>query len=231
MNVRGAEVWWRFDEFVVLSSPQQNFISSPPLPVGTTYELRGKSFKVAWPEPLLENSTYVFQWGNTIRDCTKGMSSRGCSGYSRREINSIRAKSKAASSIHGPVKGVKDVAVCLYPTRSHWQGTPSSDLICLRRPTMPPEPTTAGTTPFRSAHRYGLCHPGLCRCRREQQTQPGEIDPIGFWTDTWRPWEQPLERKTGGPWTTCLPFYSWTKKPSRTVYSPGNLGERIAPGR
>ena len=40
VNVRGNEISWRFDEFVVLSSPQQNFTSSPPLPVGTTYELR-----------------------------------------------------------------------------------------------------------------------------------------------------------------------------------------------
>ena len=72
VNIRETEVFWRFDEYVVLSSPQQNFFSSPPLPVGTTYELRGKTFKVAWPEPLLENSTYVFQWGNTIRDLHEG---------------------------------------------------------------------------------------------------------------------------------------------------------------
>ncbi|NDH90400.1 MAG: hypothetical protein EBZ22_05875, partial [Flavobacteriia bacterium] len=40
VQVSAREATWKFDEFVVLSSPQQNFTSSPPLPTGTTFELR-----------------------------------------------------------------------------------------------------------------------------------------------------------------------------------------------
>lgn len=199
VNVREAEVWWRFDEFVVLSSPQQNFISSPPLPVGTTYELRGKSFKVAWPEPLLENSTYVFQWGNTIRDLHEGNVLKGVQWVfsTGNQLDSGEIQGRVVDPWTG--EGVKDVAVCLYPTRNHWHGDPVLKDSCIFSPANYATRTNdSGYYTFsflRTDTAYAIR--AFADADGNNKLSPGELTPIGYLEDTWRPWDSPWKADWG----------------------------------
>ena len=199
VNVRETEVWWRFDEFVVLSSPQQNFVSSPPLPAGTTYELRGKTFKVAWPEPLLENSTYVFQWGNTIRDLHEGNVLKG--------VQWVFSTGNALDSgeIQGRVvnpwtdEGVKDAAVCLYPTPDHWKGDPVlSDSCVFTVANYATRTNDSGYYTFsflRSDTAFAIR--AFADADGNNKLSPGELTPIGYLDDTWRPWDSPWKDSWG----------------------------------
>ena len=199
VNVREAEVWWRFDEFVVLSSPQQNFISSPPLPVGTTYELRGKSFKVAWPEPLLENSTYVFQWGNTIRDLHDGNVLNGVQWVfsTGNQLDSGEIQGRVVDPLTG--EGMKDVAVCLYPTSDHWKGDPElSDSCVFAVANYATRTNDSGYYTFsllRTDTAYAIR--AFADSDGNNKLSPGELTPIGFFTDTWRPWNSPWKENWG----------------------------------
>ena len=199
VNVREAEVWWRFDEFVVLSSPQQNFISSPPLPVGTTYELRGKSFKVAWPEPLLENSTYVFQWGNTIRDLHEGNVLKGVQWVfsTGNQLDSGEIQGRVVDPWTG--EGMKDVAVCLYPTSDHWKGDPVlSDSCVFTVANYATRTNDSGYYTFsflRTDTAYDIR--AFADSDGNNKLSPGELTPIGFLTDTWRPWNSPWKENWG----------------------------------
>ena len=199
VNIRETEVFWRFDEYVVLSSPQQNFFSSPPLPVGTTYELRGKTFKVAWPEPLLENSTYVFQWGNTIRDLHEGNVLKGVQWVfsTGNQLDSGEIQGRVVDPWTG--EGVKDASVCLYPTRSHWHGDPVfNDSSVFAPATYATRTNDSGYYTFsylRTDTAYAIR--AFADADGNNKLSPGEMTPIGFLADTWGPWESPWKESWG----------------------------------
>ena len=199
VNVRGNEISWRFDEFVVLSSPQQNFISSPPLPVGTTFELRGKTFKITWPEPLLENSTYVFQWGNTIRDLHEGNVLKGVQWVfsTGNQLDSGEIQGRVVDPWTG--EGVKDVAVCLYPTRNHWHGDPNLNDSCVFSPANYATRTNdSGYYTFsylRTDTAYAIR--AFADADGNNKLSPGELTPIGYLEGTWRPWDSPWKADWG----------------------------------
>ncbi|MDG1253167.1 MAG: Ig-like domain-containing protein [Schleiferiaceae bacterium] len=199
VNVSALEASWKFDEYVVLSSPQQNFVSSPPLPSGTTYELRSKTFIVTWPEPLLENSTYVFQWGNTIRDLHEGNVLKG--------IQWVFSTGNALDSgeIQGQVvdpwtgKGIKDAAVCLYPAQDHWRGGDAiSDSCVFQVANYATRTNDSGYYTFsflRTDTAYAIR--AFADADGNNKLSPGELTPIGFLTDTWRPWDSPWQTNWG----------------------------------
>lgn len=114
-GIEAEKATWTFDEYVVLASPQQNMLSSPPLPAGTTYELKGKTLVISWPEPLLDSSTYVLQWGNTVRDLHEGNVLKGIQWVfsTGNALDSGELRGQVVDPWSG--KGVKDAAVCLYP--------------------------------------------------------------------------------------------------------------------
>ena len=199
VQVSAREATWKFDEFVVLSSPQQNFISSPPLPTGTTYELRGKTFKVAWTEPLLENSTYVFQWGNTVRDLHEGNVLKGIQWVfsTGNQLDSGEIQGRVVDPWTG--EGVKDVAVCLYPTQNHRHGDPVPNDSCVFSPANYATRTNdSGYYTFsylRTDTAYAIR--AFADADGNNKLSPGEWTPIGYLPDTWRPWDSPWKANWG----------------------------------
>lgn len=63
-----------FDEYVVLKDVQKNLIISPPIKVKKILptNLGNKYILIEWEEPLAENTTYSFNFGNAITDLNEG---------------------------------------------------------------------------------------------------------------------------------------------------------------
>jgi hypothetical protein len=57
-----------FDEFFVIQSPNENVIISPPLRKNPTFTIKRKSLVVKWTEELAPDATYIFNFGEAIRD-------------------------------------------------------------------------------------------------------------------------------------------------------------------
>ncbi len=199
VNVVAHNATWKFDEFVVLSSPQQNFVSSPPLPTGTTFEMRGKTFTVSWPEPLLEQSTYVFQWGNTLRDLHEGNVIKGVQWVfsTGNALDSGEIQGRVVNPWTG--EGVQDAAVCLYPTSDHWKGGPALSDSCVF--TVANYATRTNDSGY---YRFSFLRSDTAFAIRafadsdgNNKLSPGELTPIGYLDDTWRPWDGPWKESEG----------------------------------
>lgn len=60
-----------FDEFINVDNPRKEIFISPPVQNFPDVRTRGKSVIVTFEEPLQENSTYTFFFGNAIVDITE----------------------------------------------------------------------------------------------------------------------------------------------------------------
>ena len=67
----GEEIKIEFDEFVELETGNNQIIISPPWLPNTDYKLRGKSIVIKLDDTLHTNTTYSFNFGNTISDITE----------------------------------------------------------------------------------------------------------------------------------------------------------------
>lgn len=61
-----------FDEYIVLKSPDNNILVSPPLAHKPEYTAKGKRVIVKIQDTLQPNTTYLFQFKNAIADFTEG---------------------------------------------------------------------------------------------------------------------------------------------------------------
>ena len=61
-----------FDEFVTLKSPSQNVLITPPLTKEPEFVLRGKTLEIEFNTLLDPQTTYVINFGNSIRDLNEG---------------------------------------------------------------------------------------------------------------------------------------------------------------
>lgn len=61
-----------FDEFLKPGSISNDITVSPPLKSKVKGSIRGKSIVVEWEDTLKENTTYVFQFGDGIKDLNEG---------------------------------------------------------------------------------------------------------------------------------------------------------------
>lgn len=61
-----------FDEFVKLGSYRTQLTVSPPLAEDLGVRLRGKTLEVNWSDTLAENTTYVFQFCESVVDLNEG---------------------------------------------------------------------------------------------------------------------------------------------------------------
>lgn len=61
-----------FDEFIVLNSPSENILISPPLKNTPDYTIKGKSLNIYISDTLRENTTYNILFSNAIKDFTEG---------------------------------------------------------------------------------------------------------------------------------------------------------------
>lgn len=57
-----------FDEFIQIQTPNEYVIISPPLRKNPTYTIKGKSLVVKWEDELTADATYIFNFGEAIRD-------------------------------------------------------------------------------------------------------------------------------------------------------------------
>ena len=57
-----------FDEYIQLKDVFNQVLVSPPFEEQPQYRLKGKKLMVSWDEPLLEDRTYTFSFGQAIRD-------------------------------------------------------------------------------------------------------------------------------------------------------------------
>lgn len=66
----GFEV--EFDEYIVLNNVQEELIISPPLKEKPNVKASLKKLEVSWSDTLLENTTYIFDFGTSIVDYREG---------------------------------------------------------------------------------------------------------------------------------------------------------------
>lgn len=61
-----------FDEYVVTNSLPKELIVSPPLSEEPKVKMQGKTVEISWKDTLVENTTYLFQFGAGIKDLNEG---------------------------------------------------------------------------------------------------------------------------------------------------------------
>ena len=61
-----------FDEYIQLRNVQQELLVSPPLSKPPRVQLKQRTMVVSWEDTLRANSTYTFQFGNSISDLNEG---------------------------------------------------------------------------------------------------------------------------------------------------------------
>lgn len=71
-NFKGNEFEIKFDEHIVLENTSEELIISPPLKEKPTIKSHLKTLKVSWTDTLYDNTTYIFDFGNSIVDYTEG---------------------------------------------------------------------------------------------------------------------------------------------------------------
>ena len=71
VNFAGDRITLTFNEFVTLKEINTQLVISPPLNKTPEFTMRGKSMIMKFDEPLLENTTYNFFFGDAIVDITE----------------------------------------------------------------------------------------------------------------------------------------------------------------
>ena len=71
VNFNQKEIEIEFNEYVELQNFGTQFYSSPPLKKRITQKLKGKKLTLTLDEELLPNTTYTFNFGNSITDITE----------------------------------------------------------------------------------------------------------------------------------------------------------------
>ncbi|MDG2310782.1 MAG: Ig-like domain-containing protein, partial [Flavobacteriales bacterium] len=61
-----------FDEYVNVRGLSTQLLISPPLTKPIQWRMRGKTVTFTWLEPLIDNVTYVFQFGDAVIDLHEG---------------------------------------------------------------------------------------------------------------------------------------------------------------
>lgn len=72
LNFSSNEVMLSFDEYVAVQDLRNNLLISPPLKELPKSLVKGKSLLLSFQDTLVENTTYTFNFGNSIKDITEG---------------------------------------------------------------------------------------------------------------------------------------------------------------
>lgn len=108
VNFTGNSFKVTFDEFVVTNNPNDNVIISPPLRKKPSYTLKRKSLIVKWEEELTPDATYIFNFGEAIKDNNEGNILNGYTYVfsTGAVLDSMELKGKLTDAITGePVEG------------------------------------------------------------------------------------------------------------------------------
>jgi hypothetical protein len=97
-----------FDEFIQIQTPNENVIISPPLRKNPTYTIKRKTLTVKWEEELTPNATYIFNFGEAIKDNNEGniLNNYTYVFSTGAVLDSMELKGKLTDAITGdPVEG------------------------------------------------------------------------------------------------------------------------------
>jgi hypothetical protein len=68
LNFNARRITFTFDEYVDLQDVQNNLLFTPTFEINPEVAVRGKNVTVRFRDSLLPNTTYIFNFGNAIRD-------------------------------------------------------------------------------------------------------------------------------------------------------------------
>jgi hypothetical protein len=71
-NYTEKSITMDFDEYVVTNSLTGELVVSPPLKTDPEIKMRGKNVTITWQDTLSDNTTYMFQFGEGIKDLNEG---------------------------------------------------------------------------------------------------------------------------------------------------------------
>ncbi|HVM87549.1 MAG TPA: Ig-like domain-containing domain [Puia sp.] len=72
VNFHNKTIVFNFDEFIEIDNPQQNVLISPTPKINPFMERHLRTLTVRLKDTLLENTTYFFDFGKTIKDVNEG---------------------------------------------------------------------------------------------------------------------------------------------------------------
>ena len=105
----------RFDEYVQLQNPNEQVLISPLMLERPEFKLKGKKLMVKFKEPLKENTTYTFNFGESIKDITESNAMKGFEyAFSTgNELDSLFIKGRVVDAQFKEEQ--KDVLIAAYP--------------------------------------------------------------------------------------------------------------------
>ena len=116
LNFKEKEIVLTFDEWVKLEDAFNQVVVSPPLDERLDIKLKGKTvkIKIAETDTLKENTTYIINMGNSVKDLTEGNIPPNLKFVfsTGNEIDSLSIKGQVFDLESG--KGAADVLVMLY---------------------------------------------------------------------------------------------------------------------
>lgn len=114
VNFTGDRVIMTFSEFVTLKDMNTQLVVSPPLSEPPVFSMRGKSMTMKFEEPLRENSTYNFFFGDAIVDLTEAnpLTNYSFSFSTGPVLDSLSIKGKLLNAFN--LQPVKSAFVMLY---------------------------------------------------------------------------------------------------------------------
>ena len=71
-NFKGEVIRLHFDEYIDLQNVSQNLLFTPLMETTPMVEVKLRTITIKLRDPLEENTTYTFNFGNSIRDYTEG---------------------------------------------------------------------------------------------------------------------------------------------------------------
>ena len=113
-NFTGHEISIRFDEFIQLKDAQTQLVISPPLNQFPELKLRKKNLFIHFEDTLEQNTTYSFNFGNSIVDNNEGNPIENCQFVF--STGDVIDSLEVTGSIHDAfdAKPEKDALVMLY---------------------------------------------------------------------------------------------------------------------
>ncbi|MGB1204998.1 MAG: Ig-like domain-containing protein [Chitinophagales bacterium] len=105
----------RFDEFVQLQDPNTQVLISPLMLKRPEFKLKGKKLIVKFQEPLKENTTYTFNFGESIKDITESnaMTNFEYAFSTGKYLDSLSIKGRVVDAQFRDAQ--KDVLIAAYP--------------------------------------------------------------------------------------------------------------------
>lgn len=117
-NFTGTTVVMEFDEFVQLKNLSQQLIINPPMQEKPEFRLKSKKVIGTFKSPLLENTTYVINFGDAIVDLNEGNKAAGLQYvFSTGDfLDSLMVQGQVLNAFDR--KAVSNVLVMLYENHS-----------------------------------------------------------------------------------------------------------------